>query len=264
VDLAPHATDAHSRTGCPVSEPTAVRRITQRHYQALGGLALAAIFLIQLQHSSATYDGSLLANLFVLLLGAVGLLYRIRLSPVLALCAIAAPIFVEHYHRQQFNLDFRSLRIFDVADVLLCAATLTYLVAQYRLQGLWFGVMPVDPRRSTAESARSEASLSGAELLGLIVSIPAAALLAQLAYLLLALQWTRIDLPPRWKQFLVIAWALLLVMFLAAHAFRYWQRSQMDRTTALLMLQDILWQETRSEQRRIIRWIVWRRLRERK
>jgi hypothetical protein len=53
-------------------------------------------------------------------------------------------------------------------------------------------------------------------------------------------------------------------MFLAAHAFRYWRRLQMDRTTAILMLQDILWRETRSEQRGINRWIVWRKLRGRK
>jgi hypothetical protein len=29
------------------------------------------------------------------------------------------------------------------------------------------------------------------------------------------------------------------------------------------MLQDILWHETRSEQRRINRWIVWQKLRDR-
>jgi hypothetical protein len=34
----------------------------------------------------------------------------------------------------------------------------------------------------------------------------------------------------------------------------------MDRFTAQLMLQDILWQQTRGEQRRIQRWIVWKKL----
>jgi hypothetical protein len=246
-----------------MSEATPIRRINQRHYQALGGLALAAIFLLQLQHSSGLHEGALLANLFVLLLGAVGLLYRVRLSPILVLCAIAAPIVAEHYHRNQFNPDYSTFRFLDMADVLLCVATLTYLIAQYRLHGVWFGVMAVDPRLPAAKSARSEASLSPAELLGLIVPIPAAALLAQFACLLLRLQWSPIDLPPRWKQFLAIAWTLLLMMFLAAHAFRHWKRLQMDRTTAQLMLQDILWRETCGEQRRINRWIVWRKLRER-
>ena len=144
--FAAHAPPAHPGTGRPMSEATPVRRITQRHYQALGGLALAAIFLLQLQHSSGLQEGALLANLFVLLLGAVGLLYRVRLSPILVLCAIAAPIVAEHYNRHQFNLDFRSSRILDVADVLLCVAILTYLTAQYRLHGLRFGVLPADPR----------------------------------------------------------------------------------------------------------------------
>jgi hypothetical protein len=246
-----------------MSEPTTTPRITQRHYQALGGLALAAIFLIQLQHAASAYQGSLLANLFVLLLGAVGLLYRLRLSPILVLCAIAAPILAEQYNLSQLNVDFRSVRTLDVADVLLCVATLTYLIGQYRLHGLWFGVLPADARLSADEAARSEASLSASELLGLVVPIPAAALSAQLAYFALRQHWTPVDLPERWIQFLTIAWTLLLVMFLAAHAFRHWRRLQMDRTTALLMLQDILWQETRSEQRKINRWIVWRKLRNR-
>jgi len=53
-------------------------------------------------------------------------------------------------------------------------------------------------------------------------------------------------------------------MFLASHGFRYWRRVQMDRVSALLMLQDILWNETRGEQRRINRWLAWRKLRDRK
>lgn len=246
-----------------MSEAAPARPITHRHYQALGGLALAAIFLLLLRHASA-HEMTLLVSAFVLLLGAVGLLSRVRLSPILVLCAIAAPMLAEQYYRNQLDVDFRSFPILDVGDILLCCATLTYLIAQYRLHGLWFGVMPADARLSAQEAARTEASLSAAELLGLIVPIPAAALLAQLACLLLRQHWTLIDLPPRWKQFLAIAWTVLLVMFLAAHAFRYWRRLQMDRTTALLMLQDILWRETRSEQRGINRWIVWRTLRERK
>ena len=169
------------------------------------------------------------------------------------------PILAEQYNLNQFDLNLHAFRPLDIADLLLCMATLTYLIAQYRLHGLWFGVLPADARRSAAEAARSEESMSPAELLGLIVPIPAAAFLAQIACLLLRQHWTLIELPPRWRQLLAIAWSLLLVMFLAAHAFRYWRRLQMDRATALLMLQDVLWNETRGEQRRINRWIAWQR-----
>jgi hypothetical protein len=87
--------------------------------------------------------------------------------------------------------------------------------------------------------------------------------LAQVAGFLLRQQWGLIDLPPRWKQFGAVAWALLLVMFLAAHAFRHWRRLQLDRVGALIMLQDLLWNETRGEQRRIQRWLAWKKLRDR-
>ena len=62
---------------------------------------------------------------------------------------------------------------------------------------------------------------------------------------------------------MLVAWSLLMVLFLTAHAFRFWRRLQMNRATALLLLQDILWRETRAEQRRVNRWIVWQKLRER-
>jgi hypothetical protein len=246
-----------------MSEPKSPVKITQRHYQALAGLAIGAIFLLQLQQATGMHEVSLVINLFVLLLGTVGLLYRVRFSPILVPCLLALPILVEQYNLNQFNLDFRAFHTLDVADVLLCVATLTYLVAMYRLHGLWYGLLPADRRMPAETAARTEASLTSAELLGLIVPIPASALFAQLACLLLRQRWSVIELPPRWQQFMLVAWSLLMVLFLAAHAFRFWRRLQMDRATALLLLQDVLWRETRAEQRRVNRWIVWQKLRER-
>jgi hypothetical protein len=147
-----------------------------------------------------------------------------------------------------------------MTEVLLCAATLTYLIAQYRLDGVRHGVLPVDPRQSRAEQGRSPGTLSGAELASLVAPIPLCALLAELAGFVLKQHWTLIGLPPRWKQFLMIAWLVLVVMFVAAHGFRYWRRLQMDRATARLLLQDVLWNETRGEQRRINRWLAWKKL----
>ena len=106
--------------------------------------------------------------------------------------------------------------------------------------------------------------MTAAELITLVFMVPAFALLAEFACLLLVQSGPPIDLPPRWKQFLAVAWILLLVMFVAALGFRHWRRLQMDRISAMLMLQDILWNETRGEQRRISRWLAWVRLKERK
>lgn len=264
---------------------TAAAAITPRHYQAVCGLALSAIVLIQLQQFSLLPQVSLVVNVLIGLIGVLGIFYRARLSPVLALVAIAAPHLIEQYHAHQFsNADARSMRFLDVGDLLLCMAALTYFIGHYRLQGLWFGVVPADVRvvmplvpggqgvgNGVAEKpapprARSEQSLSALELITLVFTVPAFALLADFAGLLLKQHWRVIDLPPRphWQEFLAVAWILLLVMFLAAHAFRYWRRLQMDRVSAMLMLQDILWNETRGEQRRINRWLAWKKLKERK
>ena len=238
--------------------------ISARHYQVICGLALAAIFLVQVQQSTVAMAITLLANLFVVFVGTLGILYRLRLSPMFVLLALALPHLVEqHQSNQLFNPDFRAIR-FDVADVLLCIAMLTYMIGHYRLHGLRFGVLPPDARRSVTDQSRSSQSLNAAELTALIFPIPAFALVAQLAVYALKQQWTFIELTARWKQFLVLSWSLLLAMFLAAHAFRYWRRLQMDRFTAQLLLQDILWQQTRGEQRRIQRWMIWKRLKKSK
>jgi len=50
-----------------------------------------------------------------------------------------------------------------------------------------------------------------------------------------------------------LLWTVIIVMFVAAHAFRGWRRAQMTRPLAQLTLQDVLWNETRGEQRRIAR-----------
>lgn len=234
--------------------------ITARHYQMVCGLALATIFAVQVQQSTVAMPVTLLGNLLVIFVGTLGILYRLRLSPLLVLLTLAIPHVVEqHQSNQVFGADFRSLR-FDLADVLLCIAMLTYMIGHYRLLGLRYGVLPADSRQPADEQARSAASLSTAELTALIIPLPAFALLAQLTAYALKQPWTFIELTPRWRQFLVLAWVILFGMFLAAHFFRYWRRLQMDRFTAQLLLQDIVWQQTRGEQRRIWRWIVWKKL----
>ena len=233
--------------------------ISPRHYQALCGLALAAVFLVQLQQSSLAAPITVLANLFVAFIGTLGILYRVRLSPIFVLIALAVPQLIEqHQTNLLFQPDFRRFRFLDISDVLLCIAMLTYLIGQYRLHGLWFGILPGDPRH--ADRARSEGSLSAAEMVALIFPVPIFALLAEFAAVLLKQHWTFLDVKPREQQSLVVAWSLLLAMFLGAQAFRYWKRLQMDRFSAQLLLQDVLWQQTRREQRRVNRWSVWKRL----
>jgi hypothetical protein len=265
------------------SAPEAPPRITARHYQALCGLALAAIMLLLFQQAAqSVLEPTLLffVHVVVLLVGAVGIIYPIRLSPILVylvrlspmlvLIGIATPMAAEqHYVNLRFAGAFQTARILDAADMLLCMAGLVFFIGQYRLHGLWFGVLPADARQARGApgppTRRSEESLRPAELALLIFTVPAFALSAQLAGILFKVQWSLIDLPAGptwdWKHLLFVVWAIMLAIFLAAQMFGYWRRLQMDRATALLMLQDMLWSETRGEQRRIQRWLVWKKLR---
>jgi len=244
-----------------VSEPSA-SRVTARHYQAMCGLALAAIFLVQVQHSPLGMPITLLANLFVVFIGMLGILYRVRLNPIFALFALAVPQLIEQ--SQVFSRDQRGARFLDVADVIVCVGVLTYLIGQYRLHGLWFHVVPLDPRVPAERQTRSQGTLSLAELSALIFPIPICVLLAEIAALLLKQPWSLGKLPTQWNQFLAVAWVILLALFLSAHAFRYWRRRQMDRVSAQLLLQDVLWQQTRGEQRRVNRWLAWKHLQAKK
>jgi hypothetical protein len=248
------------------------REITPSHYQAVCGLALSAIVLIQMQQSILLPEVAIVVSVLIGVVGALGIFYRSRLSPLTVFIALAAPQIIEQlYASQYYGVESPSMRFLDVADALLCVAALTYFIGHYRLHGLWFGVLPADPRQPADKvekpkppHVRSEESMTAAELITLVFMVPAFALLAEFAFLLLAQSWVGIDLPPRWKQFLAVAWLLLLVLFVAAQGFRHWRRLQMDRVSAMLMLQDILWNETRGEQRRISRWLAWTRLKERK
>ena len=73
--------------------------------------------------------------------------------------------------------------------------------------------------------------------------------------------------PPAWLDDLHM-WRALLVVWLmgialaGAYSFlAYLGRAQASAEESLLYLQDQLWTEMRGEQRRINRWVVWRRLR---
>ncbi len=112
--------------------------ITSRHYQAVCGLSLVAIFLVQMEQNLP-----MLLNALMLVLGALGVMVRARISPLFFFMAMAAGHLIEQYNKNQmFNPDNpRLARFLDIPDVLLCLALLTYLVGQYRLHGLWFNVV---------------------------------------------------------------------------------------------------------------------------
>jgi hypothetical protein len=237
------------------------------HYQVLCGIALAAIFLVQLQ------EGLLLWSMIVLLLGATAVLLRARISPLLIVLALVGGQF---YHQYLFPAG-RQRGTLQVEDVVLCAATLAYVAGHYRLLALWRNILPLDPRQiyhkragvivplsrlgKVAPQHRPTAHLSRGELAWFVLQLPLFALLAQAVWIVLGARRELHALSPWLLQLMHATWILVLGLLLVGQLLRVVRLLRMDRVTAQIVLQDTLWAETRREQRRIGRWLAWWKLR---
>jgi hypothetical protein len=156
---------------------------------------------------------------------------------------------------------------FGLTELVLCASTLAYVAAHYRLLSVTRSIFPTDPRRRTdrlsAYDRRSRQLVDGREVLTLLAPIP-----LWIAFAWLCWQWLqRRDYPEigRWWQVMALAWLFGMLFLVAAAIVRYVSSWRMRPEEAALFLQDTLWRETSREQRRITRWVAWaRRRRQRK
>jgi hypothetical protein len=241
--------------------------VVPQHYQLLCGLALGVIFLLLLQ------QGLLLFGLALLILGGATIVLRVPLTPLSAVLLVVGSQLYLHYVFPAWRFG----RVLQLEDVALCAATLTLVAGHYRLLSLWSRILPNDPRQRYHKAApvivplrrlgkvvaqhRPAAHLSRGEIAWFVVQLPLFALAAQGVWAVLIEPRNVLGLSLRWSQLLQLTWGLALILFVAAQFFRYARLLQMDGVTARLLLQDVLWHETRGEQRRIGRWLAWARLR---
>jgi hypothetical protein len=218
----------------------------------------------------------LVPALLVLILGAPAVMLRIRISPLFVLI----PLVGGQLWRQTWAPRFGAWTALQIEDVVLCAAAMAYVAGHYRLVSLWRHILPPDPRQRYREHSpvivplgrlgrvapqhRPAALLSRAEIAWFVLQLPLFALLAQGTWVVLSVPRDLFSLEPRWLvQLVQLAWALVLGLLLAGQLFRIVRLLRMERATAKMLLQDALWHETRREQRRIGRWLAWRRLRHR-
>jgi len=214
-----------------------------------------------------------------LLVGSSGIVWR--WSTALPLTLVALSFVVLNLWR------FRGLRAhgydFDpLGDFLLCAAVLGYAIGQHRLQAAASQLVPEDPRSRRKAGARGDKTppaprrLLDAEIFLLVLALPACALLAGLAWEALPPNWSAVglplyyrrlivlvDLPPALWRLVVLVWLLGLALLLrwALGVALNWGRRGRTPEEAALYLQDVLWNETRREHRRLYRWLAWARLR---
>lgn len=240
------------------------------HYQALCGACLGAVFLAQLQ------QGLFLTNLLSITIGVWGLVSRMRAAPTLFLIFLAGSQLAHQISQMRVGLGQQSGAV-EIADVVLCAGVLGFIVSQYRLQAIWGNILPLDPRQRAGEprlhfpwlwrirpirpDKRTAHVISPSETAWLVISLPIWALVAQIVWALLPDRPDVVGLPPRLSQMILIAWILALGAFAVATLLRLTRHRRRSREQALLYLQDTVWRETRGEQRRLGRWLAWGRRR---
>jgi len=234
-----------------------------RHYQFLSGLALAILALLQVQRDLGAPDGALaplLLTACMAITGGIGIFTRRSLSPLLVLLTLGIN---QLLHQVNLNRLLRPelqgvgpLRPYDLA---LCMAALAYVAGHYRLLSLRFHAIPVD-RRTKKAQLRSVSLVTPLELASLLLQLPFFAFVAQVVLQVLVRSRELAGLEVRWVQLMTLAWALFIGVFVVRHFFHYWRRRQMDSSSARLLLQDVLWHETRGEQRSLNRWLAWRKV----
>jgi len=242
------------------------------HYLILCSLSLAAVFLAQVQ------QGLVLGNLLAIAWGVLGIVGRIRLAPIVFLLLVAANQVIEGdlFYGLRFRSIFRP-RWLDLGDLLLCIGVLGYLATHYRLQGIWYRVLSADPRRRLEPTRRKflgigptpfadpqrrlPEKMQPREISLMLLSLPVWAMLAQVLAAALAPSWRFFELPGWLARILFVVWSLAAGAFLITNLLDVWKRRFMSREAAAIYLQDVCWRETRGEQRRVERWLAWKRTR---
>jgi hypothetical protein len=217
-----------------------------------------------------------LLDVLLAVVGLAGVLLGWRSAPLLVLLLTAFAQLAQPYLWGMRPGMGGRLRAFDPNDLLLCCGVLAYVAAHYRLQGLRSHLLPPDPRRQPGEPPRSlwrrlwpplvrrpRASrlATAAELAIFVLTLPLWAMLAEGVWTWLSRQGPLLGLPLTASRFILLTWALALGGLIVNALFTAWRRRTMSGTEAAGLLQDVLWWETRGEQRRLGRWLAWDRRR---
>jgi hypothetical protein len=221
------------------------------------------------------------------LLGALGLMFRWRAGPVIVLLAVllllgswwvgTSPgrifayllgwvVLVAGRFRgiaPQWRPGVPSREVVPVSDFLLAVSAVAYAAAQYRVQGLTRRLFPAAKKGDDA-GRRSPDTVRGREVLLMLAAPVVCGAGAALIWRWLRRQTTDLEISdPAWQGILVI-WLLGGGVLAVAAGLRYLALRRMEPLEAQLYLQDVLWRETRREQRRLNRWLAWAWLRRRR
>jgi uncharacterized protein with PQ loop repeat len=237
-------------------------------YVVLCGFCLGIIFLAQMQ------QGLFLANLLVVMVGVLGLVSRLRLGPILLLAVVGG---VQTFHQTQLDRMYGGIPSagfnLQIHEIMLCAAVLGYVAGHYRLQGLWYNLWPEDvrqhsgpaqrpfpwlrQRRPILQEKREPEQVKPLELVWFVVALPLWSLFGFLVWAILGKNWNVVGLPVGLVHILFVVLFLAIIFLVARMSLGYWRHRGRDEEAARLYLQEVLWKDTRGEQRRLNRWLAW-------
>jgi hypothetical protein len=255
--------------------PNLANDVAVRTYMLICLVALLVMVLAQMQ------VGADLWALLPVIAGAIGLLMRSSLASLMLLFALGGRIII--YRQlglgQTFWQRMPGASPLQLTDLLLCAAVLAFVMGHYRLIGLLKNVFPEDPRRAekmpegrglpvggkgAVRERRSTRLVGSLEWLVLLLSLPIWVVLGQLAWRLLPGRWSPDDIPGwlwAWTGLVVPILLTTGILVVASGFLAYWRRRGLTAEAGQVYLQDVLWEETRREQRRVNRWLAWGRKR---
>lgn len=231
-----------------------------RSYEFFCLACLLVMWLALLQHDWG------MVSLVPVLTGLGGVAGRWRLAPPLLLGALIL-LLTGTFAALARALGGRSGPLFDepdiLTDLLLAAAVLGYLAGQLRLRGLADGLFPLDPRapKNQTPAAPMERRDTGREMADLVLFLMVSAVVALFGWELLPTRGPNLGFSLGAWRLMVLVWLLALGGILSVGLVTYSNRRYRTVAEASLFLQDVLWRETRGEQRRLYRWAAWRRLR---
>lgn len=244
-----------------------------RDYLFAGFAALLVVFV------GMTLRGGVAAGAVAPAVGSLALLFRWTSMPVVFLLLLSYLLvypFGLPYYTAGVNETVGSR--FRTQDVLLVAAVLIYLSAQYRLLGLTDSLMPADPPARRAR--RPLAAAADGEFPQMMLAVAGFVLAGQVAWLGLTSLTLELDefppvklgrpnpwldepyAPPGWlTRGLLLGGTAALGGFAARFGFWYWRLARMTRDEARMTLLDAGWRETRRELNRQEKWRAWGRAR---
>jgi hypothetical protein len=215
------------------------------------------------------------------LVGLIGLVGRWGSTPPLFLLTLAwALVNPQVAFARQWRITTSFTR-FQLADLILCAAALTYLGAFYRFLSVARQLFPADPRprkRPWPVPAAWLAShpspgtgtwrpprlLMPEEVVFFLLTVLGWTLAARLGQVALARADNPLGLSPGLWHAMLVLWCLGLCLLVARSLVGYLRLRRLTAAEACLLLEEELWHATRGEQRFLQRWLAWARLKGRR